>query len=320
MAYQDCHLVCKYAIVGHHKIKVDQMSWKSSQGLGSDCALQVELCGTSVVVVIDAPGRANALNGEDLKAFRAVIEEVERDDFVRALVITGSGTKVFCSGYDLRELASGAPTTILNNLFPEVAGRLAALRKPVIAAINGAVVGAAVHLVLACDVRIARAGATLALPAARLGVVYDPESVVRIASELGLGFTRRLLLTAATLTAEELHIAGVIEDIVSAESLREAALARSASVAALAPTAIAGMKEILNAVSSRDGFNAQFRHYQERAARSDHLANVLRSISERVRDSHASSETSGSSLDCENGPGKRSEQSDGDKQSTADQE
>lgn len=195
------------------------------------------------VVTIDAPARSNALDDSALADFDAALSRLAD---ARGLIITGSGTRTFCAGYDLRQLGRGSIETTTDNAFPRLANRVAGLPLLTIAALNGPAVGAGAHLALACDLRIGVSEAFLALPAAKLGIVYDPQAIARMASELGMALARQLLVAALPIPAETLACAGIYREIIPAQQLMVRAREIARKAAELAPLSVAGMKRILN--------------------------------------------------------------------------
>jgi enoyl-CoA hydratase len=119
----------------------------------------------------------------------------------------------------------------------------------VVGVLNGAAFGGALELAMACDWRIARRGARLGMPAARLGVVYAPDGLRRFAAALGPARARRLFLTGAPVDADEALAIGLVDQVVEPEELWPAARAAAADVAAGAPIAVAGTRAILRALT-----------------------------------------------------------------------
>ena len=245
-------------------------------------SLRTERHGFVQVVTIDAPDRSNALDNGDLDDLVRLCDAIDADSGIRAVVLAATG-RSFCAGYDLRALVAGAPASLTDNPFPAAAERLARLRSPVVAAINGPVAGAGVHMALACDVRIAVPDATMRLPAANLGIMYDPSAIFRIARELGLGLSRRLLLGAESLGAADLLAAGVFAELVAPTALLERALERAGRMAELAPLAVSGMKRVLDGVGGEAGPAERFRALQLDIAASPDVREALAAVSERRR-------------------------------------
>ena len=172
------------------------------------------------------PAHRGALSVPVLAGLERAIAETPAG--ARCLVLASEG-EAFSAGYDVRALAAPPdPEHAEATIAPERVAVLDALEaqpRPVVVAINGPALGGGLELVLACDVRIAATSATLGAPAARLGLVYSPG---------GLSAAR----------AREL---GLIADVVTPESLQEAAVEAAARIAALAPRSVRAHRAALHA-------------------------------------------------------------------------
>lgn len=162
------------------------------------------------------PERRNAIGLAEIRAIETFLEGLESGDAADALLITSDGSGVFCAGFDLDDLASMSVAQLRANPFAELCERIAALRMPTVAALNGDVLGAGVHLAASADHRIARCGLRMAIPATRLGVLYNPTGIARIVDEIGPAHARRMLLYGESLTAEELAACGFFARVVDA--------------------------------------------------------------------------------------------------------
>ncbi|MGQ0811677.1 MAG: enoyl-CoA hydratase-related protein [Nitrospiraceae bacterium] len=164
---------------------------------------------------------ANVLNLSVLKELERVWGEVEVDDYIRVIIVTGSG-RFFCAGADINELAH------LNSAHggSEFAGRGQALLnhiersdKPVIAAINGTCVGGGLELTLACHMRIEVAGAILGLPEIKLGLIPGFGGTQSLPRIVGSSKAAELILTGESIAAEEALRIGLVSQVMSAKDL-----------------------------------------------------------------------------------------------------
>jgi enoyl-CoA hydratase/carnithine racemase len=190
------------------------------------------------VIRFDRPKKKNALTKAALVALPAAIDHlVERGS--RAIILTGSDS-IFTAGADLTELSFTEADLDLESGLAAAADRLASVKVPTFAAIEGPCLGAGVELAAACDVRVAGQGSTFMIPAARLGILYRPAGVARLLRTLGAETTRRLLLVNETLGPN--GIAGVL--VPDGEALARAReLADQA--AGLVPGAVAVTKQLM---------------------------------------------------------------------------
>src|SRR5688572_15643992 len=174
-------------------------------------------------LTIDRAAVRNALSLETARELIACLARVNDDPAVRALVLTGAGDRVFASGADLNELLSlmGTPDAArrYDAVFEEAYAALESCRVPTIARIQGHAIGGGYLLALACDLRIAAARASFAVPAVRVGVGLSPSEVRRLVRCVGSARAKWLLFTGARLTAAEAHVWGLVEQVVPDDQL-----------------------------------------------------------------------------------------------------
>lgn len=174
---------------------------------------------------LDRPQRRNALDiAQCRRLVDAVAELLGRG--VRALVVTGAGSS-FCSGADFGEVHTDGFRDALHAALHAVR----AAPVPTVAAVNGPAIGAGTQLAIACDLRIADAGAVFGVPAAQLGVAVDPWTLHRLAQLAGGGTARAVALSCDRLDAGLAHTRGLVDRLGD----RDAALAWAADLARLAP-------------------------------------------------------------------------------------
>jgi enoyl-CoA hydratase/carnithine racemase len=203
-----------------------------------------------------------------IHALREAFDALAADATTRLVIITGSG-RAFTAGMDVRVLrdldASGARALITT-----LHDAIAAVHRapfPVIAAVNGPCLGAGFELALACDLRVAAAGATFGLPEVRVGV----PSVIQAAllpPMIGPGRAAEMLLTGAPIDAATALAWGLVNRVVAGDRLREAAEATAAAILQAGPAAIRLQKELIVrwresdlATAVRHGIDAFVRAY-----------------------------------------------------------
>ncbi len=215
--------------------------------------LLVEEEGDALVVRIANEARANALDDAILDALVSLLEG-PRTAAARVVLLSGAGERHFSSGLDLGDHAAEELARRLQEgerRLGRAARAIAACPRPVIGVLNGAAIGGALELAIACDWRIARRGARLAMPAARIGVVYAAEGLRRFVAVMGPARTRRLFLTGAPLEADEALAMGLVDQVTDAGDLWPAAHAAAAAVAGAAPLAVEGTRAIVGAITDR---------------------------------------------------------------------
>lgn len=212
--------------------------------------------GARVDIRLNRPRYLNRIEPDDLAVLIDALDEVEKDESIRVLVITGTG-RAFSSGYHLGDLASKREA-VDDNAPPESAGdtttspfgvmldRLENLRVPTICRLNGPVYGGATDLVLCCDFRIGHDDIEMFMPASRLGLHYYRSGIVRYVSRLGMNAAKKLFLTAQTIKAPEMRQIGYLTDLVAPQALDEAVDGLAGILMDQAPMAVAGMKTAIN--------------------------------------------------------------------------
>ncbi len=205
------------------------------------------------LIRLNRPKQLNAINEVMRDEIAQTLASVAQDPSVHAVVVTGAG-RGFCSGIDIRDFGPGmleasAPAIDRLRFQEAMAGlvrALADLPQPVIAAINGACVGAGLALSLAADIRIASTAATfgnaailLGLSGAEMGMSYHLPRIV------GAGVAADWMLTGRTVTAEEADRRGLVSQLVEPDELVERAIEIAGGVAGLAPLGVRLTKRAL---------------------------------------------------------------------------
>ena len=195
------------------------------------------------LVTIERPAVLNALNFDLLDQLAATLATLDADPACRAIVLTGSGSRAFAAGADIRELSVQTPVSLLVEDRFAVWERIAATRKPVIAAVRGFALGGGCELALSCDLIVAGDDAQFGQPEINLGVMPGAGGTQRLTRAIGRARAMDLILTGRTITAREGEAMGLISRVVPAEETLEAALALAGTVASKAPVAVLAAKE-----------------------------------------------------------------------------
>ena len=197
-------------------------------------------------ITLARPDSLNALNAVLRAELLAAVKAAGRDGAVRALVITGEG-RGFCSGADLRA-GSGERDfrRVLTDEYNPLITALRDLPKPVIAAVNGVAAGAGVSLALACDLLYAADTARFIWAFVRIGLVSDSGSTRALVRAVGRHRAAALIFSGEPLGAAEARAAGLVNEVVAADELAEAANAAARKLAAGPTRAIALAKRAIN--------------------------------------------------------------------------
>ena len=215
-----------------------------------------ELTDGILTVTINRPEKLNALNDQVIAELGQVALSAAASDEVRGVILTGAGTKAFVAGADIGELASQDP---MRGKERSLAGqavfrRFEALRKPVIAAVNGFCLGGGCELAMACHLRLASEHARFGQPEVKLGIGPGYGATVRLPRLVGRGRALELLLTGAMIDAQEAWRIGLVNRVVPADRLVGEAESLLRSMLAQGPQAVACVLEAVDAGSemSRD--------------------------------------------------------------------
>ena len=177
-----------------------------------------------------------------------VIQQIDEEESIRAVVLRGSGDENFSVGADIREFGAAAGGRGVRDFIDQrlrVIRRIETMRKPVVCAIRGACLGGGLEIALGCHFRIAARGAKIGLPEIELGVVPAWGGTQRLTRTIGRARALEIMLLAKKLDAREAFEAGVVTAVCEPDELDAQAQALAAELASKAPLAIAG---ILDAV------------------------------------------------------------------------
>jgi enoyl-CoA hydratase/carnithine racemase len=213
--------------------------------------LKVEMREHTALVTIDNPA-ANTWDAESLPALKALVQKLNGDRNVYALVLTGAGEKFFSAGADLKLFADGDPKNArkMAEYFGEAFEALADFRGVSIAAVNGFAMGGGLEVAMACDIRIAEEQAQMALPEAKVGLLPCAGGTQRLSWLVGEGWAKRLILCGERINAATAQRIGLVEEVVGKGESLERALALAAQVAEQSPSAVALCKRLVQ--SGRD--------------------------------------------------------------------
>jgi len=214
--------------------------------------LTVEKHGHTALITINHPP-ANTWDRESLIGLKLVIEHLNHDDDIYALVICGQGEKFFSAGADLKLFADGDRLRAreMARRFGEAFETLRDFRGVSIAAINGFALGGGLECALACDIRIAERQAQLGLPEASVGLLPCAGGTQALAWLVGEGWAKRMILCGERLDSETALRIGLIEQIVEPGESRGHALLLASRVARQSPVAVRAIKPLIDSVRSR---------------------------------------------------------------------
>ena len=226
--------------------------------IGDDCETVAVRVGDEAegvaTVVIDRPDARNALNAQVRSELNSVLPELEADDDVTVIVLTGSEESgAFVAGADVKELRErDAVEQRRASERPRVYEVVDDLTVPVIARINGHALGGGSELALACDVRIARADAKLGQPEISLGIMPGGGATQRLPRIVGEGQAMRLILSGEPIDADEAADIGLVDGVHGDDDFDERVYDLAGSMAGHSPIALEHAKTAVQAASRMD--------------------------------------------------------------------
>ncbi len=219
--------------------------------------VHIEVDGEILVITLDRP-TANAVDAATSRIMYDAFTRLRQDPALRVGVLTGAGDRFFSAGWDLKAAAAGEPTDAdwgpggfagLTEFFD--------IGKPVVAAVNGMAIGGGLELALAADLMVVAEHAEFALPEANLGLVADSGGMLRLPARIPRVIALELMLTGRRMGASEAVSWGLVNEVVPAEQLLDAAKRLAAQICASAPLSVAATLEVLRETEGqtiREGF------------------------------------------------------------------
>jgi enoyl-CoA hydratase len=241
-------------------------------------AISLERAGHVATIRLNRPERYNAINYQMAAELINCLDQLDSDEDVRVIVLTGVGEKAFCAGADMAEaIADGGDER--RDHAARAAVRLLKTRKPVIAAVNGYAFGGGAVLAINCDIRVCSESASFRFPGASYGLVVGASQLPRV---VGAPMAKELIFTARTVDADEALRIGLANRVVPAERLAETVAEMAARIAEHSAAAVMASKEVIDiATSTTDAAKRELLHNLELRASEDHKQR-FRAAAERV--------------------------------------
>jgi len=198
------------------------------------------------VITLNRPDSLNALNMKLLTELDTLLEEIRKDEKIRAIIITGAG-RAFSVGADLKEAEKLDETGVKNfiqtgqRLFDKIEN----FDKPVIAALNGFTLGGGLELALTCDIRIASEEARIGNPEVAVGLLPAWGGTIRLPKVIGRGKAAELILTGGQISAKEAERIGLVNKTVPTDELDSTVMWTAGTIATKAPVAVREAKKIV---------------------------------------------------------------------------
>lgn len=197
------------------------------------------------VLTLNRPAKYNAMNQHVMRRLEQHLDDVEQDESIDIVLVTGAGEKAFVAGADIQELSQRLPYDALIGTMQRLYDKIATFTKPTIAAVNGIAFGGGHELALACDIRLGSTNALFALPETGLGIIPAAGGTQRLAKIVGIGVATDMILSGARLKAERAYDLGLLTDLVAPEELLEAAHQKAQRIRSKGPLASKLVKQVL---------------------------------------------------------------------------
>lgn len=240
--------------------------------------------GHTAYITIDRKEALNALNASVMGKLETMFDDIEKDDTIIAVIITGAGQKAFIAGADVKEIKeAGSGRTLFITKGQHILSKIRKSRKITIAAINGYALGGGCELALMCDLRIASENAKLGLPEAGLGVMAGYGATQLLPRLVGPGKAKYMILTGAMLNAQEAYEFGLVEKVCAPDKLMEEVTKVAEKIASSGPLSIKGSKKAIDdglQLSLDDGLRLELEIY-DKVANSEDAENGLSAFMEK---------------------------------------
>ena len=206
------------------------------------------------LLTINRPKALNALNSETLAELNACLAELENNDDVKVVILTGSGEKSFVAGADISEMVNATPAEgrKMGLLAREAFGRLENMPQVTIAAVNGFALGGGCEISMSCDIRVASDNAKFAQPECGLGILPGFGGTQRLPRLVGKGRAKELIFTCDMISADEAFRMGLANHVVPQAELIDYGKAMAGRIMKNGPYAVALAKQAINTGSDTD--------------------------------------------------------------------
>lgn len=194
------------------------------------------------LIQLNRPGELNALNRQLMTELSSALRELDADDQVRVIVLTGN-EKAFAAGADIKEMADATAIDMVNRDQFATWDLIRKTKKPIIAAVSGFALGGGCELMMNCDLIVASETARIGQPEIKIGVMPGAGGTQRLTRSVGKALAMEMVLTGRFITAEEALRAGLVNRVVPVEFYLKEALMWAQEIAQLSPVAVKLAKE-----------------------------------------------------------------------------
>jgi len=216
--------------------------------MGSQQYIQVEKREDIAIVRINRPEKLNAMNIDVIKEMGNIMEQLDKDDNVKVVIVTGAGEKAFSAGADIEYMSKISPLEAEQYALTghSTLNKIDNLSKPVIAAVNGYALGGGCELALSCDIRIASKNASMGQPEVTIGICPGWGGTQRLMRVIGLSRAKDLIYTGRRISADEAFQMGLVNKVVELPQLMDECMNIAKQIAKNSAIAVRVSKTLLN--------------------------------------------------------------------------
>jgi len=200
------------------------------------------------IVKINRPTKLNAMNIDVAREIISTFQQLDKDDSVKVIVLTGEGDKAFSAGADIEYMSkiSADESEVYAKLGQEVTATIENVSKPTIAAVNGFALGGGCEVAMSCDIRIASENARMGQPEVTIGIPPGWGGTQRLMRIVGVAKAKELVYTGKMIKAAEAKEIGLVNNVVPLESLMDEVMSMAKTIASNATLAVRMSKTAIN--------------------------------------------------------------------------
>lgn len=224
-------------------------------------AVEFEKRDRVAIVTINRPEARNAVNADVAAAMEAALDDLEADDAIAVVILTGAGS-TFCAGADLKRVAKGQGGELATKRggFGGIVTR--GFPKPLIAAVNGPALAGGFEIVLSCDLVVAADHARFGLPEVKRGLFAAAGGLIRLPQRVPLAVATELAITGDPIDAHRALQLGLVNDVVAGDDVMSSALALAARISVNGPLAVRNTLKMVREASDLTEADAWPRNYE----------------------------------------------------------
>lgn len=216
--------------------------------MGSQQYIQVEKKEAIAIVRINRPEKLNAMNIDVIKEMGNIMDQLDKDESVKVVIVTGAGEKAFSAGADIEYMSKISPLEGEQYALTGHAtlNKIDNLSKPVIAAVNGYALGGGCELALSCDIRIASKNAAMGQPEVTIGICPGWGGTQRLMRAIGVARAKELIYTGRRVSADEAMQMGLVNKVVELPQLMDECMNIAKQIAKNSAIAVRVSKTLIN--------------------------------------------------------------------------